>query len=431
MSVHDVHARLALISEGFGISESKARSGVAMWGNCFRLADRGLRLLRLPFARWRIVAIATGAFVVLVTAFWSGNANADSVGVTGDKIVLGQTSALTGPFGDLGQEMLKGSKAYFAVLNASGGVHGRKIELVARDDGYDVTRATQNAKAFIDEKNVFALFCSLGTPMTEAIVPLSKGSGIPLIAPFTGAKSVRDVNAQNVLNIRAGYSDEAAHLIRHLNTIGIKRVALVYQNNSFGKEILASVEQAASGGDLKLVWKGTAEPSGADAAEATKKAFAAKPEALVVGVAGKSSLEVIRAARGLSPGLPLYSLSVVATPANLREMGAAGRGVVISQVVPFPNSTLPLAKEYREAMLKSGYKEFTHLSFEGYINAKVAAAGLTKAGRNLTQQGFVSALQSLQHLDLGGMEVSFGNGGASGSKFVELTMVDRSGAFIK
>lgn len=369
--------------------------------------------------------------IFVISTFWVIGATAQSIGVTADKITLGQTSALTGPFGDLGQEMLKGSKAYFSVLNANGGVHGRKIELVARDDGYDVARATANAKLFIDEKNVFALFCSLGTPMTEAIVPLSKASGIPLIAPFTGAKSIRDINAQNVLNVRAGYSEEAAHLIRQLNTIGIKKIALVYQSNSFGREVLASVEQSISGLGLKLVSRSTVEPSGADAAKAVRQALTAEPEALLIGVAGKSSLEVIRVAREASPGLSLYSLSVVATPANLREMGSAGRGVVISQVVPFPTSTMPLAKEYRDAMLKSGYSEFTHLSFEGYINAKVAAAGFFKAGRNLSQQSYISALQSLQRLDLGGLEVSFGNGGASGSKFVELTMVDRSGALIK
>jgi branched-chain amino acid transport system substrate-binding protein len=380
---------------------------------------------------FRKISAKAGAWVLLVTTFWLTSANAQVVGVTTDKIVLGQTSDLSGPLGDLGQEMQKGSKAYFTSVNAIGGVYGRKIELQSKDDGYDVTRAAANVKQFIEDRSVFCLFNSLGTPATEAILPLAKAADIPLIAPFTGAKSVRDEGFQGVLNVRAGYSDEAAHLIRHLNTIGIKKIALVYQNNSFGKEILASVEQSLGERSLKLAWKGSVELSGVNAAEAIHQAVALQPETLVIGVAGKSSLEVIRTARALNPGLPLYALSVVATPANLQKMGQTGRGVIISQVVPFPTSTLPLAREYRDAMVKAGYNEFTHLSFEGYINAKVATAGFTRAGRNLTRQRYVSALQSIQHLDLGGLEVSFGKGGASGSKFVELTMIDRSGGLIK
>jgi ABC-type branched-subunit amino acid transport system substrate-binding protein len=358
-------------------------------------------------------------------------ATAQVNGVTADKIVLGQTSALSGPFGDLGQEMLKGSRAYFASINSQGGVFGRKVELVTKDDAYDAARAVANVKQFIEDKNTFCLFNSLGTPATEAILSTAKATGIPLIAPFTGAKSVRDEGSSAVLNIRAGYSDEAAHLVRHLNTIGIKKIALVYQNNSFGREILNSVERSLAESGLGLSAQGSIESSGVNAATVTANALAAQPEALLIGLAGKSSLEVIRAARALKPGLSLYAISVVSTPANLRELGPAGRGVVISQVVPFPTSTLPLAREYRDAMLRAGYNEFTHLSFEGYINAKVTSVGLARAGRSLSTQSFISALQSIQRLDLGGLEVSFGRGGASGLKFVELTMIDRSGALIK
>lgn len=374
---------------------------------------------------------ALRCLLLLVPALWPGQSTAQVMGVTGDKIVLGQTSAQSGPFGDLGQEMLKGSQAYFSMANMQGGIFGRKVELLTKDDAYDAARATANVKQFIDDKSVFCLFNSLGTPATEAIVPLAKAASIPLIAPFTGARSVRDENSLVVLNVRAGYSDEAAHLVRHLKAIGLKKIALVYQNNSFGKEILRSVERSLEEGGLKLIWQGSVEPSGTDAPQAIGQALSAHPETLLIGLAGKSSLEVIRSARSLNQGLPLYALSVVSTPDNLRALGQVGRGVVISQVVPFPTSAIPLAREYRNSMIKAGYTEFTHLSFEGYINAKVTAEGLRRAGRNLTQSGFVSALQTIHRLDLGGLEISFGKGGASGSRFVELTMINQSGTLIK
>lgn len=392
-------------------------------------------LLRLGIAMrgWRLLGAACQSACALVALVLPAGAWSQATpGVAPDKIFIGQTIALTGPFGDLGQELVKGANAYFKVVNRTGGIHGRKLELISKDDAYSAPKALENAKQFIDSQSVFCLFNNFGTPTNEALLPLLESSGTPLFAPYTGALSVRSKDLKYVMNIRASYADEAEHLVKHLHTTGVKKIAVVYQNNTFGREILQGVIDSLGSRGIKPIWTGAIEPDSSNAVAMAHKAMEARPEVLVLGIAGKSTIEVIKTVNGINSGLQLYALSVLATPANLRALGTIGRGVVITQVVPFPTSaTMSLAREYRSAMTEAGHAEFTHLSFEGYLNAKILAEGLRRSGRNLTRQAFVSATNALQRHDVGGLVLSFGRGAASSSTFVELTMIDSSGKLIK
>ncbi|RYF62796.1 MAG: ABC transporter substrate-binding protein, partial [Comamonadaceae bacterium] len=146
-------------------------------------------------------------------------------------IKIAQSTALTGPLGDLGSAMHQGAKAAFAGINAKGGVHGRTIELVTLDDAYEVPKALANVEQFLADRETFALFNCMGTPMIDAMLPKVVDTGIPFFAPFTGAQLSRTKSARNVFNIRASYADEAEKLVQHLSTIGIQRIGIVYQNN--------------------------------------------------------------------------------------------------------------------------------------------------------------------------------------------------------
>jgi branched-chain amino acid transport system substrate-binding protein len=371
---------------------------------------------------------------ILVSACSSiaGLAHADGApGVSGDRISIGQTVALTGPFGDLGSELVRGAEACFRSTNASGGIHGRKLELVSKDDEYKVARAVENAKAFVESGSVFCLFSSFGTPTNEALLPLLEKAGVPLFAPYSGALSLRASTLKGVVNIRASYPDEAEHLVRHLHTTGIRNIAVVYQNNSFGREILQGAIESMEKRGLKASWTASIEPDASNAEDVAKKAIAAKPEALLLAIAGKSTIAVIKTVNAARSGIQLYALSVLATAANLRALEGYGRGVVVTQVVPFPSSTLPIARSYREAMRSAGNADLNHLSFEGFLNARVLVEALRQAGRNVTRQSFLAAVGAMKQLDLGGLSLSFGNGAASASRFVELTMIDSSGRLIK
>lgn len=375
--------------------------------------------------RWASSLIVAGALLLA----WPARAEP---GLSADSITLGQSTTLSGPLGDLGQEVLKGAKVYFDALNAKGGVNGRRIKLVTKDDAYDAKKTLENVNVFIADDSAFALFGTFGTPNNEALIPVAQKAGLPVLTPYTGAPSIRGKDSKGVFNLRASYADEMEELVKHLTTLGIKKIGIAYQNNAFGKEVLAAATDAMARRKLKPVLAISVENNASDAATASEKLLATDPEALLLGIAGKPTIEFIRATNQRRKGTQMYALSVLATPSNLRALGSDGTGVAISQVVPFPiNSTMPIVREYQQAMSAAGHTDYSHLSLEGYINAKVTTEGLRRAGRTPNRAGLINAMDAMRHYNLGGMEVSFGNGAASGSKFVELTLINAQGKLIK
>lgn len=380
----------------------------------------------------RLLSTCLLALGSLTLLNWSGPAHAQDVGVTADTITLGQSTALSGPLGDLGQDVLKGATVYFEALNAKGGVNGRKVMLVSKDDAYNVEKTKEIIDAFVAEKATFALFGTFGTPNNEALIPVAQKAGLPVVMPFTGAPSVRDPKLSGVFNLRASYADEADKLVQHVTTIGFKKIAIAYQNNSFGKEVLAAANASLEQRKLKAVAVASVESNASDAATATATLMAAQPDAVILGLAGKPTIEVIKSVNKLNKGMQMYALSVLASAANLKALGPDGVGVAISQVVPFPSrGSLPIVREYQAAMTAAGHTEFSHLSLEGYMNAKTLAEGLRRAGPKLTREGLMTALNGMKDYDVGGVVLNFGKGATSASRLVELTVVGNRGNLVK
>jgi ABC-type branched-subunit amino acid transport system substrate-binding protein len=328
--------------------------------------------------------------------------------------------------------VLKGAQLYFDALNARGGVHGRKVRLVAKDDAYDPRRTLMNVNGYVEGDETFALFGVFGTPNNEAIIPVALKAGLPVIAPYTGALSVRGRELKGVFNIRASYAEETEKLVEHLATLNMTRVAIAHQDNNFGREVLAAAIDALARRGLKPVEVAAVKNDASNAAEAAAKLAAVTPEVVLLGLAGKPTVETIRHLHQRQRGVALYAPSVLASPSNLRALGKDATGVAVTQIVPFPlNATIPVVREYQAVAAAAGEKEFSHLQLEGFINAKVTAEGLKRAGRNLTRAGFVAAMESLRRFDVGGMEVSFGQGATSGSRLVELTMINAQGRLIR
>ena len=372
-----------------------------------------------------------GVFVLWVSAALSNTALAEP-GVTADSITLGQSTTLSGPLGDLGQDVLKGSKVYFDALNARGGVNGRSIKLVTKDDVYDSKKTLENVEAFIAGDATLALFGTFGTPNNEALLPIARKAGLPVLMPYSGAPSIRAKTFDGVFNLRASYADEVERLVDHLYTVGIRKIAVAYQNNAFGKEVLAATVETMERRKLKPLLAISVENSASDAPTAADKLLESQPEAVLLALAGKPAVDVIKNVNQRRRGLSMYALSVLATPSNLRALGKDGTGVAITQVVPYPmNASLGIVREYQQAMTAAGFSDFSHLSLEGYINAKVVIEGLRRAGRAPTRASLVSALEGMSNYNLGGLVVSFGQGASSGSRFVELTMVNAQGKLIK
>ena len=346
---------------------------------------------------------------------------------------LGQTVALSGPLADLGQAMHLGAKACFAAVNARGGVHGRPIELVAQDDGYDVKRSLAHVEMFLRDPSIFALFNCMGTPMIEAMLPAVKSSGIPLFAPFTGALSARAKDIRNVFNIRASYADEAQSLVRHLDTIGLRKIAIAYQDNAFGKEVYEAARSAMQNYKMPDAPVATVKNDASDAADAAEKLIGTSAEAVLIGLAGKPTIEFVKAVRARRHGFPLYALSIMGSAATIKALGDDGVGIAVSQVVPLPTSTVvPVVRDFHEALQQANVTlEPSHVALEGYINARACVEALRRAGANATRAAFIDSTWAMREYDLGSFFVRFTAPGSNASSFVDLTMIRSGGKFIR
>lgn len=348
-------------------------------------------------------------------------------------IKICQSTALSGPLGDLGTALHDGAKAAFAVINGRGGIHGRQIELQTLDDAYEVPRALANVDKFLADRDCFALFNCFGTPMVEAILPKLKDGKMPFFTPLTGGLLSRAANTRHVFNIRASYADEAEKQVQHLATIGIQKIGIAYQNNAFGREFFAGAKLAMERMRLPAPVSVTVENDASDVSTAARKLADNHPEAVLLGLAGKPGLELIKSFRKLRRGVSLYALSVLGTATNIKALGADATGIAISQVVPMAtNSAIPVTRDFLRAWKDlSTSSEPSHLALEGYINARVFAEALQRAGKNPTRAAFIDATWDLKKFDLGGFEINATVSGRNASRFVELTVVGRDGQLLR
>lgn len=350
-------------------------------------------------------------------------------GVSEKEIILGQSAAISGPASALGSGMNQGIRAYFEYINSVGGVNGRKLSLRLADDGYEASRAAENTKKLIENDKVFALIGYVGTPTTLAALPILTEAKVPLIGPFTGAQSLREPFNPYLFHVRASYFDETEKIVAHLLSIGQKKIAVFYQDDAYGKAGLAGVEQALKKRNMQILATGTVQRNSIDLSKALS-ILTAKPDAIVQISAYTSCAAFILEARKRGYTGQFVNVSFVGSKALADALGKNGPGVMISQVVPFPFSgAIPLVRDYQKHMALLGFKDYDFTSLEGYIAAKVMVEGLKRAGRNLSRENLISALETLKNLDLGGFEVSFSNKNHAASKFVDLSIIASNGKF--
>ena len=345
------------------------------------------------------------------------------------RIVLGQSAALSGAAAQLGLQMNAGARIFFDRLNAEGGVAGRTVELRAVDDGYEPDRCRANTQALIEKDGVFALFGYVGTPTSLAALPLINAAGVPFFGPFTGAEALREPFSRWIFHVRASYYDETELIVRQLTHLGLKRIAVFRQNDSYGQAGLDGVNRALTARNLSAAAVGLVERNSVDVDSAVKAIVTQSPDAVVQISAYKSCAAFIRAARRAGYGGNFYNVSFVGTQALADELGAEAKGVVISQVMPYPFSTTTgISREYLDAVRRAGNGATpNYSSMEGYLCAKVFAEGLRRAGGGATRESLVAGLESLQRFDAGGFAIGFGQRNHRGSSFVELAMLSGDG----
>ncbi len=347
----------------------------------------------------------------------------------GDKIVLGQSAAFSGPSAELGQQYHLGAKLYFDRLNASGGIDGRKIELRKLDDGYEPERCAANTKQFISD-GVFALFGYVGTPTTAAALPLATEAKLPLFAPLTGAQSLRDPYNRQIVHVRASYADETAAIVKQTVSMGIKRVAVFHQNDGYGQAGFEGISRALATHKLEPVAVGTVERNSTDVATALAAILPKNPEAIVQVGTYKACAVFVRLARKAGFMGTFYNVSFVGTQALMDELGAVAAGVSVAQVMPYPYSPVtPLSGDYLAALKSEDARGQSpnYTSMEGYVAARVFTEAVRRAGKALTRDGLLNAIAGMTAFNLGGFNLSFGPNKNVGSSFVELTILSKDG----
>ena len=344
------------------------------------------------------------------------------------RIVLGQSAAFTGAAAQLGIQMNRGAKLCFDAVNAAGGVHGAQIELRTLDDMYEPDKCKANTEALIKE-DVFALFGYVGTPTSLAALPLVNQNKMPFFGPFTGAEALREPFSRYVFHVRASYFDETAAIVKQLTTMGLKKIAVFRQNDSYGQAGLDGVVRALKAHNLEPVAIGLVERNTVAVTAAVQAIMSKAPDAIVQISAYKSCAAFVREARKAGFGGTFYNVSFVGTQALSDELGPDARGVAVSQVMPFPfQPKSPVAREYLAAVQKAGgdHKP-NYSSIEGYVAARIFTEGLKRAGKGANREALIAAIESIQGLDLGGFLVNYGARDHVASSFVDLTMLTEFG----
>ena len=375
---------------------------------------------RLPLALLGLAAFATAAA---------------EPGVEPDRIVFGQSAALSGPAMALGQAMRVGIEAAFAEANRGGGVHGRRLELVSLDDGYEPEAAIENIRELINERQVFALIGAVGTPTARSSVPVAAAAGVPYIAPFTGAPFLRDGQWQNVINLRASYYQETEAMLAFLTSRSLTRVAVAYQDDSFGRAGFRGAQLALERRGLTPVATAV-YPRNTTAVKTTLlDVIEGEPEAVIIVGAPAPVAAFVNWASKLKLELVQMTTSFAGGNALIRNLTAESlneAGLLMTQVVPpLLGDALPIVEQYRAALRRTSPDEKPgFVSLEGYLAGRMAVVAMEHCGEDPRRAQVLPMLRQAGSIDLDGFELEFGPGDYQGSDAVFLTMVSPEGEYV-
>ncbi len=407
----------------------------------------------LPLSPWRALTLALIAAASLLGTLSCGPADdvqspviestaapgngpnggaASESGVSAERVLFGQSAAFSGPAQELGRNMRLGIEAAFHEVNLRGGVHGRRLELTSRDDSYEPEAAIANTLGLIEEERVFALIGAVGTPTSRSATPVAADAGVPYIAPFTGAEFLRDIKWDNILNLRSSYYQETEEMVARLTEdLGVDRISVMYQDDSFGRAGYRGVRRALDRRGMEPVSIGLYPRNTTAVKTALLDLRQGNPQAVIMIGAYQPVAALIAWARhtGLDP--VFMTVSFVGSNALAQELGPYGTGVYVTQVVPHPtDDSRPITAAYLNAL--SAYAPDAvpgFVSFEGYLAGRLATAGLDGCGQEVDRACFLESLRRADVVDIDGFELRYGDGDNQGSDEVFLTRIGSDGKY--
>ncbi|MDP3847572.1 MAG: ABC transporter substrate-binding protein [Pseudomonas sp.] len=360
-------------------------------------------------------------FISLMLGLLPGLAAWAENGVSADDIRIGMVNAQSGPAAGLGLGMYAGAAAYFARINAEGGVNGRKITLILKDDGYEPARSAALTEQLIKVDQVFALLGYVGTPTSRAALPIAAQAEVPYLFPFTGAEFLRTPLKKWAFNLRASYFDETEELVERINKdLGSQKVALLMQDDSFGEAVKSGLAGALDKRGMRIHAEARIQRNSLQVNGAVAALKLATPDAIVFVGTYQQLAAAIKQAKASGVTARFFTVSFIGTENFISAAGADGDGVYITQVMPSPHDrSLAVIRDYLADIKPS---EVGYASLEGYIAAMVFAKALANTGAQPTRAELADALQYL-NTDLGGFKVAFSPSNHQGSDAVFLTRV--------
>ncbi len=331
-------------------------------------------------------------------------------GVSDQRILFGQSAAFSGPAQELGKSMKTGIEAAFHEVNQRGGVHGRLLALTSLDDAYEPEAAIANTRQLIEEEEVFALIGAVGTPTSRSATPVALEGGVPYVAPFTGAAFLRDEALPNVINLRASYNQETEAMVdRLVRDLGISRIAVMYQDDSFGRAGYNGARAALARRSMEPVAIGLYPRNTTAVKSGLLNLEGGNPQAVIIIGAYKPVAETIAWARHTGFDPVFMTVSFVGSNALAEELGSDGAGVFVTQVVPFPtDDSMPVVAAYRRALLaydRAALPGF--VSLEGYLAGRLAIIAAENCGPEPDRACFVEGLRDTDAIDIDGFSLSY------------------------
>ncbi|WP_332778419.1 ABC transporter substrate-binding protein [Polaromonas sp.] len=374
--------------------------------------------------RVRKVLVQVSMVTALLAAVATGASAQDGVSKT--TIAIGQSVALTGAGSTLAVPFHQGAKMYFDRVNAAGGINGRKIELITLDDqGRPATTAANTRKLL--EQGVLSLFGYYGSPQVTAAYPLIKDGDVLLFAPMSAADEFRGAMYANVYSMRPGYSEEAAAITRHAETLGARKLAILHAGDGESLSALESAERTMTSLGANLVAK--SPMSSGSLANSVDQALAKRPESVLVISDASSAASVVRDLRAKGFRGPIYGFSNTGESLLAEQLGPAGAGVVVVRVVPkSDNPKMAVVRELQADAAAANLGKPNVYMLEGYIAARVYTEALRRiaTGKEPNRARLKKAIDALDDISVGGFRVHFAEERVA-SKLVELSLIDSQG----
>lgn len=347
------------------------------------------------------------------------------------EIVFGQSCDMEGPYKDFGNSFKDGATAYFSKINEAGGIKGKKIRIITYNDNSDSGLVLKNTEKLIEVDKVFALFGYAGVTSTYSnIIPFIKKANIPFFAPVSGSESLRAPLVKQIFCLRAGFNEEAIAMIDRLIEKDLKRIGIVYEENETGSSAFESTRKVMEKKAVPVSFSANISSDFKNIDEAIQTATTNNPDAILIAASSRVGSEFISRIKAKKTESLLIAFSFADGDTMGKQLLNKGLGVIINQVVPFPNYLkIPVIAEYTKLSEKYTPKaEPSFAGVEGFIAAKALCRILEEAeGASLTREAFYKAAEAQEDTDIGGFTFTFSPKERAGSKFVYLTQIGPGG----